>query len=352
MKNRLKRSIAKMLCLTTCVTAIATPLLACGNKDNTPALVLATDALDTVFNPFFYTSGADGEIVGQTQIGMLSSDKDGALVAGWDEPCVAHSWGYLKSGSKDDWDGGNNYGNYKTDYYYALKDDVKFSNGSLLTKDDVLFNIYMYLDPAYTGSNTMYSVKIRGLTEYRTQTEDLDDATGTDSFFQSAVEGRMTAIELWCDEEESTWSNEYFEIFDYNGDNGNTLESDMNKILSYYKDSLSDTWTSAISADIEKDYDKYKDKDGNHILTEPWQLFLYYNNLFTLTPHRNQSGEIDYYEFDHSFPAKDIPGKASDRTGEKCKNTLINYVYNNKFYVGSTGAGRTNAFNDNLVGVL
>lgn len=351
MKNKIKRSIAKMLCLTTCVTAMATPLLACGDPE-TPALILATDALDTVFNPFFYTSGADGDIVSQTQIGMVSSDENGTLIANWNEPCVAHAWGYKKSGKKEDVQG-NNYNGYQTDYYYALKDDIKFSDGKPLTKDDVLFNIYMYLDPAYTGSNTMYSVKIQGLTEYRTQTEDLDNADGTNELFQSTVEGRMTAIELWCDDIDSKWDKASFEMYDYKYDDDNTLESDMNKILTYYKDSLNDIWTSAISADIKKDYKKYIDVDGNNILTEPWQLFLYYNDLFTMTEHRDKDGKVDYYEYDHSFPEKDIPKKAKDRTSDKFKNKLIDYVYNTKFYVADTaGTSRTRTFKDKLVATM
>ncbi|MDE7107995.1 MAG: hypothetical protein K2O39_06690, partial [Clostridiales bacterium] len=85
----------------------------------------------------------------------------------------------------------------------------------------------------------------------------------------------------------------------------------------------------------------------------PWQLFLYYNNLFTLTAHRNQSGEIDYYEYDHSFPAKDIPAKAKDRTGDKFKNKLIDYVYNTKFYVNpASGTARTETFKKQMVAVL
>ena len=34
---------------------------------------------------------------------------------------------------------------------------------------DVLFNLYVYLDPAYYGSATIYSTDIVGLMEYRTQ---------------------------------------------------------------------------------------------------------------------------------------------------------------------------------------
>ena len=42
-------------------------------------LVLSTSELDGVFNPFYSSSGPDGSIVGMTQIGMLSSDKDGKV---------------------------------------------------------------------------------------------------------------------------------------------------------------------------------------------------------------------------------------------------------------------------------
>ena len=151
--NKLTKTIAKLLCLLTGVTSMAAPLVGCG-KDKITALVLASDVLDGLFNPFFYTSGPDGEIVSQTQIGMLSSDKTGELIANWNEPCVALDYSIVKSGDKSMWDGKNDYGGYKTDYYFAIKDNIQFSDGVYLTKDDVLFNIYMYLDPSYTGSNT------------------------------------------------------------------------------------------------------------------------------------------------------------------------------------------------------
>ncbi|MDE6411922.1 MAG: hypothetical protein K2L02_05255, partial [Clostridia bacterium] len=46
---------------------------------------------------------------------------------------------------------------------------LQFSDGKPLTINDVMFNIYEYLDPVYTGSSTMYSTKIQGLAKYRTQ---------------------------------------------------------------------------------------------------------------------------------------------------------------------------------------
>lgn len=320
MKGRLMRSIAKLLCLTVGVGSVAAPMIACGNKDKGgKALLLATDALDTNFNPFFYTSGADGEIVSQTQIGMLSSDEKGQLIANWNEPCVALAYGKVKHGSPDEVQG-NNYGNYGTDYYFALKDDIKFSDGELLTKDDVLFNIYMYLDPAYTGSNTMYSVKIKGLTEYRTQTRNLDDADGAESFFQTDVDGRLQAILSWIeDESEPTWED--LAEYEYYGAEDKTIESDINKIQEYYRQSLNETWTAVSGADIDKEYEKYIDQNGNRIITEPWQLFMLNYSLLTLEEHYDRNTmEIDYY----------IP-KYANESVKHDQASLVNYEYNRKF---------------------
>ena len=330
MKISFKKSIAKLLCLTTCVGAVATPLIACEPKEKeTPPLVLATDALDTVFNPYFYTSGADGEIVSQTQIGMMSSDKNGEIVAGWDEPCVSLAWSYVKTGSADLMEGPNDYSKYYTDYYFAIKDNIKFSDGVPLTKDDVLFNLYMYLDPAYTGSSTMYSVKIQGLTQYRTQKEDLNDAAGADSFFQQLADARLNRIYSWIEDEEALFTPDGLAPYEYYPGE-KVIESDINRIQEYYKTSLSETWTSVVSADIEKEYEKYKDKDGKIIMTEPYQLFLYYYNFVHLDEELDRNNN-KYYKYRIDYEQSKIPAKKEDRTSEKFKNELINFIYNGKF---------------------
>lgn len=48
-----------------------------------------------------------------------------------------------------------------------LRDDVTFSDGTPMTIDDVIFNMYVYMDPTYDGSATFYSVPIVGIDEYR-----------------------------------------------------------------------------------------------------------------------------------------------------------------------------------------
>ena len=152
-------------------------LAACDKSDADPEktpLTLSTEALDGVFNPFSYTSGADGGVVGQTQLGMLNIDKEGNIVAGWDQPCVAEAYSVVTTGKANPNDD-KDFSNYYTDYYFAIKKGVKFSDGTDLTIEDVLFYLYVYLDPVYTGSSTMYSIDIQGLSKYRTQSA-ADDA--------------------------------------------------------------------------------------------------------------------------------------------------------------------------------
>jgi peptide/nickel transport system substrate-binding protein len=143
-------------------------LIACGNEgpviDNeSTRLVLSTSELDGVFNPFYSSSAPDGSIVGMTQIGMLSSDKDGKVAYGEDEACVVLDYEETIYYEAD------NVTPKATVYRFVLKNNLKFSNGSPLTMRDVLFNLYTYLDPAYYGSSTIYSTDIVGLMEYRTQ---------------------------------------------------------------------------------------------------------------------------------------------------------------------------------------
>ena len=114
--------------------------------NETDPLVFATLEVDKVFNPFFSTSATDSSVVGMTQLGMLSNDKDGNYTYGDDEAAVTKDLEIITVGTPEV--------DQTTTYYFVLKNDVRFSNGSYLTIKDVLFNLYVYLDPAYTGSST------------------------------------------------------------------------------------------------------------------------------------------------------------------------------------------------------
>ena len=165
MKNRI---ISLVLCISM-VLSIMTVLSGCGSSGD-QAFVIMTDTLDGLFNPFFSTSASDGTIVSMTQIGMLTSDTDDkgdAQVAfGADYAVVVLDYQSVydinDKSENPDKEGA-------TTYTFVIKNGLKFSDGQPLTIEDVLFNMYVYLDPVYTGSSTMYSTDIQGLSQYRIQ---------------------------------------------------------------------------------------------------------------------------------------------------------------------------------------
>ena len=155
-------------------------------------IIFSSQEVDKVFNPFFSTAAADSNIVGMTQIGMLGNDKEGKVTYGEKEAVVVLDMETTVEGTKDV--------DQITTYNFVLKNNVKFSNGSPLTMKDVLFNLYVYLDPVYTGSSTIYSTDIVGLKEYRTQEANEKEQESFKQQFQIIAETRVSYLLQAADE--------------------------------------------------------------------------------------------------------------------------------------------------------
>ena len=157
-----KRILSLILCAAMLLSALSV-LSACGQQGGRPdALVVMTDALDGVFNPFYSTTAPDATIVAMTQIAMLTTgyaNEQVTVACGPDEAVVTLDYAVEYDDFSD-----------TTTYTFVIKNGIVFSDGEPLTIEDVLFNMYVYLDPVYTGSSTMYSTDIVGLQDYRTQT--------------------------------------------------------------------------------------------------------------------------------------------------------------------------------------
>lgn len=156
----MKKICSRALCVVLCL-AMLMAFAGCSGSGKTDAFVVMTEALDGLFNPFFYTSATDGTIVGMTQISMLG--------ASYKDEKISVAYGENEAVVTKDYDITENADGTVT-YRFVLKNGIKFSDGHPLTMEDVLFNYYVYLDPVYTGSNTLYSTDILGLSAYRTQT--------------------------------------------------------------------------------------------------------------------------------------------------------------------------------------
>jgi len=130
-------------------------------------LVLAETGFESKFSPFFAASAADRDVIDLTQIALLGADRKGEMVLNGIEGETREYNGtdYTYHGPADCVVTENADGTVT--YDIKLREDLKFSDGEPVTIDDVIFSMYVFLDPTYDGSVTMYSTPIVGLEEYR-----------------------------------------------------------------------------------------------------------------------------------------------------------------------------------------
>ena len=130
-------------------------------------LVLAETGFEGKFSPFFASSASDQDVIDLTQLGLLGADRKGEMILNGIEGETREYNGtdYTYYGTSDCVVTENDDGTVT--YDIKLRDDLKFSDGEPVTIDDVIFSMYVFLDPTYDGSVTMYSTPIVGLEEYR-----------------------------------------------------------------------------------------------------------------------------------------------------------------------------------------
>ena len=139
-------------------------------NETTPLVVATEQGLEGKFSPFFYLSNADNEVVSLTQLGLLTIDRVGNPVLNGieGETRAYNGTDYTYYGPADIEINETPEGEPEGTVYYdiTMRDDIVFSDGEPATIDDVIFGIYVYLDPTYDGNSTMRSLPIRGLEEY------------------------------------------------------------------------------------------------------------------------------------------------------------------------------------------
>ena len=310
-----KRILALVLCVIMLFSTIAT-LAGCGggngddNKNKPDALVLMSEELDGLFNPFFSTTAADGTIVSMTQIGMITNKYVNGEIEeafGDDEATVVKDYESVYSADKDE-----------TTYTFVIKNGIKYSDGKPLTMHDVLFNLYVYLDPVYTGSSTMYSTDIKGLKAYRTQSFVDDDDTSADNAISSGAQTHATnrlneLINLFKQVGETKTAGTYYADYD-------TM---INAIASH---TVNDGYIEAIFT--ESEIAKYE-SEGTLQEKAKAQLKADYENtvkLFKEELERDYAAAKDSYTEDpyKSAPVKEVANGETKRTGF---DEIISFMY-------------------------
>ncbi len=130
-------------------------------------IVYATATFGQKFSPFFATTAYDMEIVDLTQVPALAADRGGAVIMNGIEGETINYNGtdYTYYGMGDCTVTQNDDGT--VDYQIHIRDDQKFSDGEPITIDDYIFSFYVFVDPTYDGSSTIYALPIEGMEEYR-----------------------------------------------------------------------------------------------------------------------------------------------------------------------------------------
>lgn len=304
MNKNIKR-FSVLLIAVMCICVLATSLVACNDNSKKPtpnpndqdhtgqkiydsetrAFSMSISTPDGVFNPFFSSSAYDSSIISLTQISMLSTDKDGKIVCGENEPTVVKDYRKIeKTNSNDEVE--------STVYEFLIKKGIKWPNGSELTIKDVLFNLYVYLDPAYTGSATIYSTNIKGLKQYRQQTENEgsdDSAAAFEAIFAGNAVLRRNALigyVKYFGKGLSTADKEEFKP----ADDVDTAQIalDFVTLARLFREELNSDWN-AINVEDYKDWgrldpetEELEDKDKKYIgFDEKWQIFLFSDGNYT-----------------------------------------------------------------------
>ncbi|WP_409228911.1 ABC transporter substrate-binding protein [Gudongella sp. SC589] len=205
-----------------------------GEVNDTP-LVVGYAAFSQKFSPFFATTAYDMDAVTLTQVALLQTDRVGGIVYNSidGETISYEGTDYDYNGIADvkvDYDEAADI----TTYNIKIRDDVMFSDGEVMDADDIIFNYYVYSDPSYTGSTTLYSFPILGMVNYRennSMAEELavtpeelsaamDNPTGEMSqFIESFVAGVLTdeldwVKSLYGDPGYATYTDQYTEAKD------------------------------------------------------------------------------------------------------------------------------------------
>lgn len=116
---------------------------------NNTELKIGVEGINGVFNPFYAETEADKQIVAQTARPIQRVSTDNSL--------VNHSGGISYEFA----------GGEKVKYTVSIKNDMKFSDGTNITIDDVVFFYHFISDATYDGTyKDWYLNDIEGLREY------------------------------------------------------------------------------------------------------------------------------------------------------------------------------------------
>lgn len=143
-----------------------------GTRTSTGTLVTSVEqGIEAKFSPFFYLSASDASVVEMFTLYCLMSDRVANPVnhgiEGETRPYNGTDYTYNGTADVIVTENPEGYPEGYVAYDVTIRDDLYFTDGVQATIDDVIFSMYVALDPTYDGNHTLYSVPIEGLDAYR-----------------------------------------------------------------------------------------------------------------------------------------------------------------------------------------
>lgn len=396
----LAMAFALVACQTTTPTteptdaATTEPATEPATEEKPSTLVVGYSPFSEKFSPFFAKTAYDQDAYVQTQVALINNDRAGNLILkGIEGETVDYNGkDYFYDGIADTDIVQNDDGT--VDYNIKIRDDIVFSDGTPMTIDDVIFNMYVLSDPTYDGSSTFYAVPIEGMAEYRAGMELLSNmivAAGPDNTdftywtedeqkaywdaFWAAGEGFAQEIADYCKNYGATNVSEGAALWGFEGLAADATAADFFKaIVDKYGYDVSDDGINAetagsaitdlINAQLGDKADAYAKgistgesaaniagikKTGDYSMTVHCTKFeataIYQLGVYVAPMH--YYGDASLYDYDNNsfgFPKGDLslirsktthPMGAGPYVFEQYENGVITYHANELYYKGT-----------------
>ncbi len=396
----LAMAFALVACQTTTPTteptdaATTEPATGPATEEKPSTLVVGYSPFSEKFSPFFAKTAYDQDAYTMTQVGLIGNDRAGNLILkGIEGETVDYNGkDYFYDGIADTDIVQNDDGT--VDYNIKIRDDIVFSDGTPMTIDDVIFNMYVLSDPTYDGSSTFYAVPIEGMAEYRAGMELLSNmivAAGPDNTdftywtedeqkaywdaFWAAGEGFAQEIADYCKNYGATNVSEGAALWGFEGLAADATAADFFKaIVDKYGYDVSDSGINAetagsaitdlINAQLGDKADAYAKgistgesaaniagikKTGDYSMTVHCTKFeataIYQLGVYVAPMH--YYGDTALYDYDNNsfgFPKGDLslirsktthPMGAGPYVFEQYENGVITYHANELYYKGT-----------------
>ncbi len=252
---------------TTAVTTVSetqkTTLAALASEDEkeqekvkTP-LVVALSEYDNTCNPFYQTGEFDKLVNELTGVKLFARDRNGRIIHnGIDGERVMYGGTYYEYTGLADVTESYDEELDETVYAISLRRDVAFSDGEILDADDLIFTLYMLLDPSMASVSDLQGAGIKGEVNYRLNSsiadtlteEEIEEALNSDEVKDKIRNTIVVPVlksefewvkSLYGDSTYSVYTDSYPEpkdlmafFYSVNSEYDSTAVADENKVLS------------------------------------------------------------------------------------------------------------------------